>query len=121
MSDATRQPGVRIRPRIGLALYVAIAATAIVWIGSLWTGSRDGSAARVRSELLWPELNALPERDRAVIASLGKACRLHEAPEERQAIVDCLRRGLPSAKVPEGVKELPKELDRLLSTSKPPA
>jgi hypothetical protein len=58
---------------------------------SHWFGKRDSQDAMDRIVLVWKAPLSLPERDRLLLAGLAIACRLHEAPMAKEAVIECLR------------------------------
>lgn len=108
MEFIRRQPVVTTLALLGL-LAVAMA------IG-FKLGASDGQASLQRIQLIWPDVAALSERDRAVLDVLSKHCDLKSVPMDETSVALCLRRaaGDPRLPLPPGVDDGKVELTRIL-------
>lgn len=87
-------------------------------------GSQDALAGQERLKLLWPDLMAMPEADRALLGGLAYTCELHNVNIEREAVTDavigCIQGPLLSAPVvPRGMtkEQAATRLVELLATA----
>jgi hypothetical protein len=96
---------------IGLTIAVMVASFA------LRLGAEAGAQTAERLNLVFGEVLALPETERALLASLAMACRLHVKDKTPGAVVACLRDGAadPSLMLPIGASEPSIALDHLLA------
>lgn len=67
-------------------------------------GSQDALAGQERLKVLWPDLMAMPETDRALLGGLAYTCELHNVDIEREAVIGCLQGSLQNDPVvPKGM------------------
>lgn len=84
-----------------------IVAGVIILFGSLLArdlGKAHAQASLQRLEFVWPNVMTMPERDRALLATLGFTCSLREVEFDHAKIIQCLQSALlgePS--LPEGM------------------
>lgn len=75
-----------------LSLFLIIAALVVFGIvGARFLLSSHTEATDRQLALVWPDLAALPEADRAFIVELAHTCTVTERPQLRAQVVDCLR------------------------------
>lgn len=54
------------------------------------TGALEGKQALQRLQVVWPNVEQMPETDRFALADLAFQCRLHEKPPVKEEVVKCL-------------------------------
>lgn len=92
-----------------LSLFLIIAALAVFGIvGARYMLSSHTEATNRQLGLVWPDIAAMPEEDRAFLVELAHTCIVTERQPVRAEVIDCLR------SVPV-TKEAGARLDRLVS------
>lgn len=90
----------RIPLYIAAVALIALSAGVIYFIGKQ-SGQKAGEQTKTRLELVWPSFMALPEIDRAVLASFALTCHLDQKPAEAAGVIACLRE---AAADPDSIK-----------------
>lgn len=88
----------------------------LVWHFGAASGRADATAVKERLNLIFPDVMAMPELDRAFLASLSMHCRLSQRRPDREETIRCLRDAAksPSTLLPKGITDGPAHLDVLL-------
>lgn len=85
---------------------------------SVLIGYRAGNSAssvnKERLSLLWPDVMALQERDRALLVKLSFECHLERQPVEVIAVTTCLREGAKSLEERDASTAAVRRLEDLL-------
>lgn len=101
-----------------------IALGVIILVGSMLArdlGKAHAEASLQRLELVWPDVMAMPERDRALLASLGFTCSLNKVELDREKIIQCLQSALvDEPTLPKGMamEQATERLAELIEDSK---
>ncbi len=110
-----RDLGSRALAILAVSVLVGMAA---VWVGR-YLGESSAREAQQRLSLLWPELMAMPQEDRALLALLALECRLTVQPEGRASTVACLRSVTSADRMKKVTADPAHHLERLLQKSLP--
>jgi hypothetical protein len=97
---------------VGLVLVAAIAG-ASVGIGR-FIGAAAADAMIVRLSVLWPDVMAMPQQDRALLAWLSINCNLLRQPENEGATVQCLRQAAATEAAGKAFEAPAAQLEHLL-------
>jgi hypothetical protein len=109
--------GSRALAILAVSVLVGMAA---VWVGR-YLGESSAREAQQRLSLLWPELMAMPQEDRALLALLALECRLAVQPEGRVATIACLRSVTASHRMKKVASDPESQLEKLLDQAIPSA
>ncbi|CAN7519689.1 hypothetical protein LJR168_003914 [Pseudoxanthomonas sp. LjRoot168] len=96
----------------------------IILVGSMLArdlGKAHAEAALQRLQFVWPDVMTMPERDRALLATLGFTCSLREVELDREMIIQCLQSALlEEPTLPKGMTmdQAAKRLAELIEDSK---
>lgn len=102
-----------------IAVAVAFLVMGAAAIFGRWAGESVADEVSGRLSLLWPDVMAMPQQDRTLLALLAYECRLPDQPKGRSSTIACLR----SATGAENIKKISPDpsahLDKLLDQAKP--
>lgn len=112
-----------MRGILGSRTLVVLAGAVLVGMVAVGVGRYLGESsareAQQRLFLLWPELMAMPQEDRALLALLAVECRLTVQPEGRASTVACLRSVTGADRLKQVTADPANHLERLLQRSLP--
>jgi len=97
----------------------AAAAGASVGIGR-WAGGSAADATIKRLSVLWPDVMAMPQQDRALLARLSIKCDLLGQPEDQSSTIRCLRQAAATEAADKTFEIPAAQLERLLNQAQRP-
>ncbi|WP_371438344.1 hypothetical protein [Polaromonas sp.] len=89
---------------------------ALIYAGRV-TGDKLGDVISDRLTLLWPDMMALPEPDRALLVMLSLECNMYAVPAEPAAVRGCL--AAAAAKDESKMNNAEQNLARLFKMASP--
>lgn len=112
-----------MRGILGSRTLVVLAGVVLVGMVAVGVGRYLGESsakdAQQRLSLLWPELMAMPQEDRALLALLAVECRLNVQPMGRESTIACLRSVTGADRMKQVTADPASHLERLLRRSHP--
>jgi hypothetical protein len=103
---------------------ILIVVVAMILVGLLavligrYTGQAMAEKSKERLAVLWPDVLALPRKDRAFLAQLSLDCNLPKEPIEANAVTNCLRQAATRMEEKDASTRAVQNLEALLPTAK---